>query len=65
VPTPEEEQEKLLEEAKNVVNVQAFYMKRCLVISLLKLTMKEKKFIFIIINRTMQSLWMLSNMLRI
>lgn len=28
--TPEEEQDKLLEEAKNVVNVQAFYMKRCL-----------------------------------
>jgi len=28
--TPEEEQEKLMEEAKNVVNVQAFYMKRCL-----------------------------------
>ena len=29
--TPEEEQEKLMEEAKNVVNAQAFYMKRCLV----------------------------------
>lgn len=29
--TPEEEQEKLMEEAKNVVNVQAFHMKRCLV----------------------------------
>jgi hypothetical protein len=29
--TPEEEQEKLMEEAKNVVNTQAFYMKRCLV----------------------------------
>lgn len=28
--TPEEEQEKLMEEAKNVVNAQAFYMKRCL-----------------------------------
>lgn len=28
--TPEEEQDKLVEEAKNVVNVQAFYMKRCL-----------------------------------
>lgn len=28
--TPEEEQEKLMEEAKNVVNAQAFHMKRCL-----------------------------------
>jgi hypothetical protein len=41
--TPEQEQQKLFEEASNVVSVQGFYMKRCLVSSFDGEKKKKKK----------------------